>query len=985
MRLTPSQLETSRTRPSKIGLSMFIFEPRNVLVGRINSNVSKGAMTIPYGIVTGSYTSIEPNMAILVGSQPGLQDYGRIRLRSGTSSSLMVAENDSIQWVSGAYLTVLRYWDILPVYPRIIQNPEDETDVIFYKDYDIKYAGQNNKLGTFVNAGSHRATFIENGTGTVYYSSTGTLNVAGRALTYEWAFEGGTPTGSTNAHPGNVYYTTPGDYVTRLKVNSGGGVIDTTYRYVSVRNHPNQVGGHPPILKWKMEELRGSRTEGGYSTQFTVYEPVDIRENSVVILTSNEKYGSIQTNLGGNNPNGEDIFFVGYVEAGSIRYSFDRSSVEFTASSVTALMKKSTGFSISVESKQGANSWFKLQDMDVKKAIYHYLRWHSTVLNTVDIRFTGEDRKIQFFDADRGSLFDAINGLMSDTLMGSVCSDRQGAVYAEVNPVGYTNPTGSFAPVMEITKRDWRGEPVITYNPYSPVSYIELGGIAYSGAHTGTWSAFLSGAPGDVPHERGAIESDPGGLALTGQSQLNQLTGNVFYTKKFPYPKINFFNSNPMKNLDIAPFEALQVNIASSDTVSNTELHGLYYPSSMGFLYTPENESIVSDMEVEAIVTGIPGDTIAIPEVSDDIYTPDFPNFPSPPFPPTVPVFEIVDPLSIDNVLTWIQGKGFYYTNDFSSPSPTWNEMMVNIPSSHGELLNVEMTSSGKIFAHFPGFIMKAESLGSPWLTVFNAQWEVDNPESYPFPRDQAVLAMAVDRSSDEDVFIMGSLIVTIFSTCVAYGFSWDGSRFNRVSSVFSISPSSVYRYGTILKLGGQWIMSYYDSSNQPATCVVDGSTFITSDIASHALPFNGLVFDKSTFSPNTAILKLQPPQMTIDGGDSWFSITGTYDPYQYFGDASHSIIDDGLGVIVYGRDGLSGYRASTDNGNVFNDFAVFTGTATAVNHIGQKAYIFGDNSGKFWLVDGIYANSTGTTVQNKNGNIEYLITGTFSPLVFRF
>ena len=115
-------------------------------------------------------------------------------------------------------LWVIRYWDLWPVFPRIIQDPNNSENVIFYKDYNIPYGNQNFHLGTFVNAGPHRPVILENGTGSVYYSSTGTLNLLGNPLSYNWHFEGGNPTGSTSAEPGIVNYTQTGDYVTRLIV-----------------------------------------------------------------------------------------------------------------------------------------------------------------------------------------------------------------------------------------------------------------------------------------------------------------------------------------------------------------------------------------------------------------------------------------------------------------------------------------------------------------------------------------------------------------------------------------------------------------------------------------------------------------------------------------------------------------------------------------------------------------------------------------------
>lgn len=992
MRLTQEQLEKLRTRPQRTKLSLFVFTPRPVMKARLNDNISKGAMTIPYGgVFTGSYTSIEKDMTLLVGSKDGAQDYGRIRIRSGSASSLMVAKNDNIQWVSGSYFTVLRYWDVLPVFPRIIKNPNNETDVIFYKDYDIPHTNQNNILGTFINAGSHRGVFLENGTGTVYYTSTGTLNLANSSMTYDWAFEGGNPTGSTLADPGNVYYTTPGDYVTRLKITAGNGAVDTTYRYISVKNRIGD-GANTPVKKWKASTLSGSRDEGGYSIQFTIYDEIEVSEESVIIITSDDWYGGEKISLGGNNENGSSIFFVGYVESGSIKYSWDKSSFEFTASSITSLMKKTTGFSISVESQQAASTWFQLQDMDVRRAIYHYLRWHTTILNTTDVRFRGNDRKIQFFDADRTSLYDAIQNFMTDTLMGSVSSDRQGALYCEVNPVGYDNPTGSFSAVMTITKRDWRDEPNIENRPYGAASYIELGGIAYSGANTGTFSAHLSGAPGDTPGWFGSVETDPGGLAITGQEQLNQLSGNLFYDKKFRYPTISMPNAIALRNIDIAPIEAVQVDIQPEDTVLNERISNLYYVNGMQFSYDSENEILLSSIDMKSIVSGIPGDTIEIPETPDDLDDFEFPEFPLPSYPIDTPIYTVTDPANLDNVLWWIYDKGFYYTTNFSDENPTWARMMTNILPSYGNPVNFEITASGKVFAHFGRYIFRADSLGSPWIKVFDAvpatgNTGVDNPESYPFPRDQVVMAMAVDREKDESVFILGSLIVTIFGTCIVYGYIWNGSTFTRVNNTFILSPSASQRYGIMVKSGDKWILSYYNNSNNATTAWVDESNYTVTNI--QTLDGNvSIVLDRSSRSASSAIVKLGTPRYTIDSGITWTPLSGTINAPYSMGlfDIAHSIIDNGYGEIIYGKNGSNVYRYSFNGGSSFSDSpAIFSGSVSAVNHIGDMLYIFGDDAGNIWAVDGIGSLSTGTAMFSKNGNIKYLITGTFTPVISRF
>ena len=180
---------------------------------------------------------------------------------------------------------------------------------------------------------------------------------------------------------------------------------------------------------------------------------------------------------------------------GSIKYDYEKSLFTFRASSVTQMMKNTTGFSVSVESMAVSTKWYELLDLDCRRAMYHYLRWHSTVLKIADFNFTGTDYKIQFFDADRVSLYNAINSLMQGNLVGDVSADRQGRLWAEVKPKSYPNPTGTFVPVMDITNRDWMGQPSIEESYGGQVSYIEYGGAAFSGVFTGTFSPLLADAP----------------------------------------------------------------------------------------------------------------------------------------------------------------------------------------------------------------------------------------------------------------------------------------------------------------------------------------------------------------------------------------------------------------------------------------------------------------------------------------------------------
>lgn len=628
MILDSNELTTLRSHPQGTKLYLSIFEPSTLVSARVTGSVSIGDMDISlYGI---SGSGIFSGSTAMIGSGAGKDDIGRIRVRTVSGSVIGLAEN-SIDWAVGQYVTVINHVDINAIFPRIIQNPSNVEDVIFYKDWDIPYSNQNSIMGSFICMGSHYAGFLEGGSHNIYYTATGTVNVNGSALTYLWSFEGGTPTGSTALTPGNVAYTAPGHYVTKLTTISGEGAVDVSYRYISIYNRPG-VGNSTPVLNWSLEDFSGSRSEGGYVLSMIVRENIDqIQPNAVVVIFSDEFYGTTNGSLGGNQPNREGIKFVGYVLEDSITYNYKTSEVTFKVGSITEVMKQSEGFSVSVEAKPNPATWFEVQDMGILKALYHYVKWHSTVNLVADMQFPETDRKIQYFDADRTSLYDALYSLMSVGLLGGVVSDRQGKIWLEIEPRGLTNPL-SKPTAMSILKQDWVGSPSIRENRSHRTSFVELGGIAYSGTSTGTFSAHISNAPSETPLYRGS-HRDEKGLAITGQDQLNSISGNLLAMENSRFPEIEFEMNGNYSNLDIAPIEFVQPFIAPEDTFRNVRIQNEKYAiERMDWFYDAGKGLLKPAISVKHITTGSAGVTIEIPDVPDDSGF-SVPNFQIPPLP----------------------------------------------------------------------------------------------------------------------------------------------------------------------------------------------------------------------------------------------------------------------------------------------------------------------------------------------------------------
>jgi len=628
--LTTEQLALYRSQPHRTKLNLSIFQPTTAFTCRITGSVARNDYQIPYYNPSGSTDAVEEGMTLLVGTTAGDEDVGRVRIRDIDGSQITVAENSDIDWQNGLYLTVLRYWEVWPIFPRIISDPSNAENTIWYKDYDVAYTNQNTIMGAFPCAGPHRAAFLDDGQVNIYYTATGTSHVADVSMGYEWFFEGATVTGSNALTPGYVTYDTPGHYVTRLRVTGSNGTIDDTYRYVSIYDRPEN-GTNTPILSWGMGNIDGSRSGGGYTVSITVHELIDVHEGDVVVLFGESWYGEVEGTIGGNAVGNSDIFFVGHILKGSIEYNYKHSDVTFEVGSITQWMKEQEGFSISVESVPSPSYWYQLYDMDINKAVQHYLKWQSTVLSITDVQSLIDDRPIQYFDSDRSSLYDAIDNLVRGTILGGVTSDMQGKVWLEHGAHAFPNLASQTysSPIMDLRKQDWVGTPRIDEQLSPATSFIDYTGMAFSGVSTGTFAPLISNAPGTAPLYRGKQDRKVG-LAPKSQVELNEITGNMLANSNYQWPRITHQIPGAYRNLDIAPQETVRMLVDAEDTTRGITINDSYMLDSIAWAYDPKNQLFnPTSTSFKSLVTGSAGQTVPIPPTPDDGgFANPSPNFP---------------------------------------------------------------------------------------------------------------------------------------------------------------------------------------------------------------------------------------------------------------------------------------------------------------------------------------------------------------------
>jgi len=629
MILTAPDLALLRERPHRTELSLSIFQPNVSMACQVrddgpNGVPARGSYLIDFKTVTvGDGLDNHVGMTLLVGTASGLSDVGKIRVRSTDSDTIKVAENYNIDWKVNQYLTILKYREVWPVFPLIIEDdPPTGTSVTFYKDYDIEYTNQNEFLGTLICMGPHRAAYREGADVQLWYTSSGTYSMDGYSLasgTYDWSFEGGNPLTSTNAVPGLVTYNTPGHYETSLTITDISGTVDTSYRYVSIYDRAeNSVNA--PILKWEMSGLHGSRAEGGYTADIIIREPIgDLYDGAVVVIFADDWYGNTKKSLGGNAEKCSQIVFVGYILKGSIRYNYKDSLVEFSIGCITDVMRQTVCYAISVEDINIPLYWYQLKNMNALRAIYHYLKWHSTVLSLADFRFVGDSLfyPVQFFDSDRESLFDAVDNFMRNALIGEFVSDRQGTLWAEVSVSATPNATGTFAPIMEITHQDWMNEPTIDESINDTLSYLEFGGIGYSNEGDITYAITVA-APGLVSGYKGVTEIRSGLIfdPTTGSYQPEILAGNIFADRNARYRSIGMELVGDYRNLDIAPQEANTIDIKAGDTNRGIAINGLYFPTDIDWSWDPKTGLLLPIIMLSKITSGIVGYEIYSAEIS---------------------------------------------------------------------------------------------------------------------------------------------------------------------------------------------------------------------------------------------------------------------------------------------------------------------------------------------------------------------------------
>ena len=671
--LTATQLALLRSRPQSTVLNLSIYQPPVVFQARVNNAAAAANdSTIIYdGVTFGAFGSVVAGMTMLIGSTLGGYDVGRVRVRSADATTIKVAENSDIVWVDDLYLTVINFHEPWAVYPNIVLDGDNVPT--FYKDTDIAYVGQNDTLDPVPMMGPHLAGVLDPDTGQVGFYFDGSacydLNAGGTISSYIWIFEGALTSASLVATPGWIYWSTPGHYTVTMVVLNSSGRTATAYRHVSVYSGPG--GPSPVVVDWGLNNLAGDYGRGGWSGRVWMRQDASedaVMDGALVVIFADDKYASTEQSIGGQYINRENIVFVGYVADGTVSIDPQTSIVEFDIVNLALKLATSEVFSVSVTSVVSPGTWYELKEMTVDIAIYHYIRWHTTLYDVADINKNGDVLPVQYADFSREAMQTALDGFLSSTLMARFCVDHQGQCWMEkdisIVEAASRAPDSTFA----LTRYDWRDKLDIAIKRIPPTSYVELGGINYAGPAAGTYTAVISSAPGLSPKYAG-VTTILNGLVLGTQEQTSQLAGNVLAKLNNRFADIKIPLAGNYRIFDIAPQQRITITLTADENYA-----GLVWaakntiPRGISFQYSRQASVLLVDLTVEAETDGPPGVAGPYPIIPPD--DPPIPN-PVPPTPPPIPVPPPVTQPLRNNMFGLGPGVVIATTNFLATPSPT--------------------------------------------------------------------------------------------------------------------------------------------------------------------------------------------------------------------------------------------------------------------------------------------------------------------------
>jgi hypothetical protein len=487
------------------------------------STESNSCYQVAITVTEGSVANVGLDMTVLVYTAADAFE-GICRVRKAPTTSLMYLSEMSsgeITWAVGHKLVVIQ--DFLP-FPRHIRTLS-ETD--FRMDWDIEYSDQHGDPDPVVNMGPDRVVRLSGATVAVDFDASDSFVIIGTIASYSWACPGCVVTNGSTATP-TITADEIGTYLVSCTVTTGTGKTFTGYRTLVVHD-----GNTPLITEAVLDSCQGSLDSGGWSLSVTCFGQVQksqLRDRAKVILFSEDWFQNTAGSLG-PIAGSENVLVVGWIVGESVQWDIDEGSVTFTIQGPQYWLANADAFPIGLEDTDFADNgggeptrWTEMEDLDTDRALWHFLRWRTTLTRFTDIFLTGDTKQAGTIKAVNGKLWAQLVTLCRTTILAIPCFDRYARLFVRIEPLYESVATRNTWPLVMTVSNTDVARVATTPRVVAEYSIAEISGVRFT---NGTYAAVGSKSPGDVPLPFGTEPLEITGLIMDDQAGSNSLAGMI--------------------------------------------------------------------------------------------------------------------------------------------------------------------------------------------------------------------------------------------------------------------------------------------------------------------------------------------------------------------------------------------------------------------------------------------------------------------------
>lgn len=527
-------------------LHLYFHTPQPVFKARVNmASATYPIQNIIYdGVTLGSYTDIQFDSTLLLGTTEGADDLGRVRVKKPATSSIIYVsrssrgvEDGTLTVQDNAYITVLddyRVWAKLPYF--------NLTTGIDYKDGDVEVGDYTTTgIPPVANTGPGFADYIDPDTSVITVEFPGggvdlsyAVSDGATLSTYAWDVGDGTITVGS-ASDAVITATFPAGFRwVALTVTDSNGVSHTSRCPVLAVDPADDV-------TYKHFQATQRLEVTGQTLDLTLFD--DLSRSSYPDGTLVMFWWDAPS-----APDDRDhMKFIGWVDKESYRVGRRKQGLHKGVSlhclDVAGRLRILPGFPQALDNTETETPWSYMPDLDMHKALHYLLHWHSTAMSLADFIMPSG---LQSYDALRldfsgASLFDQMS-----TMANKIVPDHFFACNSKgqlevirnwmLDDVG-DRPTT--API--ITEDNWNNLSV-EYNRHPKVHVLRSGALlATDTLVNGEIPLVFSVAPGDAEaFGQGTSEQQENeGLALS-QSDLNTSEGHRYALLNSRWGDFNF-------------------------------------------------------------------------------------------------------------------------------------------------------------------------------------------------------------------------------------------------------------------------------------------------------------------------------------------------------------------------------------------------------------------------------------------------------------